>query len=60
MKNGQTEYIKDEKTSQKQIVVSFTTSADLVQQMKLLSIKNGQKLKDSFKDALEDWIEKYS
>lgn len=59
MKTESTEHTK-EKDSQKQIVVSFTTSADLMQQVKLLAIQKDQKLKDSFREALEDWIKKNS
>jgi len=48
----------EDKDSQRQIVVSFSTPADLVQQMKLLSIKKGLKLKECFKEALKNWISK--
>lgn len=59
MKTESTEHTK-ERDSQKQIVVSFTTSADLIQRVKLLAIQKDQKLKDSFREALEDWIKKNS
>jgi len=55
MKDNQKK-LNETELSNKQVVVSFTTSAELIQRVKLISVQKGLKLKECFRDALEIWI----